>query len=160
MLENFTPNSIVLGPRPGKKSFARLDEMNLTHCCTLLGEREDPNPIKKICKKLDCEWLWLPIEGGNQEALRTTDLAGHVRALDAVMKEVENPKIYLHCSAGIHRTGFFAYILLRVSGLDPDKALASLSDLRTVTSTQVGDERIALAETLLEGGLLIELSKV
>ena len=149
MLDWLTPDTLILGPRPGKKSFDRLDALSLTHCVTLLGEREDPYPIRKICKRLGCEWLWLPIAGGHVDTLAALDLAAHIQALDLAVRNTPAPKIYLHCSAGIHRTGFFAYALLRVQGMDVGTARKCLSELRSVTALQVGEERLELADSLL-----------
>ena len=154
MLENLSPQSLILGPRPGKKSFERLSQLNLTHCCTLLGEKETPSAIKKISARLGCEWLWLPIDGGGLETLQAVDIESHVRTLNSALDGVPNPVVYLHCSAGIHRTGFFAYLLLRVKGEAPDQAVATLEKLRTVTAQQVGEERIALAEEMLRNSTL------
>ena len=65
--------------------------------------------------------------------------------------DTPEPRLYFHCSAGIHRTGFFAYVLLRLRGLDRAEALHELSALREVTAAQVGDERIDLADEVVSG---------
>ena len=132
----------------------RLQDLRLTHCCTLLSEREGAPAIKKICARLGvedqpCNWVWLPMEGGNLEVLRQTDIQELVSRLKSAMGDVVDAHVYLHCSAGIHRTGFFAYILLRLMGHDPTAALAALTALRQVTADQVGDERITLAEEVV-----------
>lgn len=140
----------VLGPRPGKKSFNTLNELNLTHCCTLLSQREDAQAIEKICNKLKCQWVWLPVEGGRLEILRETDMAGHVRTLTDAISGDPAPRVYFHCSAGIHRTGFFTFLLLRSMGMDHTQALAELARLRPVTAEQVGEDRISLANQTAE----------
>ncbi len=140
---------IVLGPRPGKKSLKKLQDLNLTHCVTLLSEREQEPLIAKICIKIPCKWIWLPIEGGNLEILRGTDIAALMNTLSEELLNEPNPRLYFHCSAGIHRTGFFAYTLLRLMGHEQETALSELENLRSVTAAQVGDERIDLAEKLL-----------
>jgi len=150
-IRSFPQIQITLGPRPGKKSLKRLQELSLTHCCTLLAEREGAPLIAKICKQIGtddapCEWVWLPLEGGNLEVLRQSDVAGLVGTLRETIGARTDAHLYLHCSAGIHRTGFFAYILLRLMGFDPSNALCELGKLRPVTSDQVGDERTDLAE--------------
>lgn len=142
---------LFIGPRPGKKSLPGLADMRFTHCCTLLSEREDARGIAKICKKLECEWVWLPLEGGKLEVLEGSDIGGLLRKLAEAIREVAEPRIYLHCSAGIHRTGFFAYVLLRVSGLDADAARAKLAEIRPVTAEQVGEDRLELAERIVAG---------
>ena len=153
-MQDFTPFpkvQLTLGPRPGKKSLLRLQELRLTHCCTLLSEREGAPAIEKISARLGtedqpCSWIWLPMEGGNLEVLRQTDILSLVTSLKAAIGDASDAHVYLHCSAGIHRTGFLAYILLRLMGYDPAAALAALAALRAVTADQVGDERITLAE--------------
>ena len=145
-----------MGPRPGKKSIKRLQNLNLTHCCTLLSEREGGPLIEKICTQLGsdarpCAWVWLPIEGGNLEVLRHTDVAGLVAILKAAIAQTQDPHLYLHCSAGIHRTGFVAYILLRLIGYESAAALSELAAWRQVTAAQVGEERIELAEEIALG---------
>lgn len=102
--------------------------------------------------RLDCDWVWLPMNGGHLETLQAIDMAAYLQTLDAAIADVEAPIIYLHCSAGIHRTGYFAYILLRIMGLGASDALKALEQLREVTAKQVGEERIMLAEALLNQG--------
>ena len=140
----------IIGPRPGKKSVATLKSYNLTHCCTLLSKREQARSIEKICQTLDCHWIWLPLDGGRLDILRNVDLAGYVaRLTDEVAKTTEDPCIYFHCSAGIHRTGFFVYVLLRLQGLSTEQARTALANLRAVTAEQVGPDRLALADEMI-----------
>lgn len=140
--------TLFLGPRPGKKSRDAMAELNLTHCCTLLSEREDVQQIRKICNDLGCAWVWLPVEGGRLEVLRETDFAGHLETLAQAIETEPRPKIYFHCSAGIHRTGFFVYLLLRARGMNRDSAYEALKALRPVTAEQVGEQRLDLADEM------------
>ena len=96
------------------------------------------------------EWVWLPMEGGNLEVLRQTDIASLIATLKQEIGDRTDAHIYLHCSAGIHRTGFLAYILLRLMGHDSGAAFVELGALRSVTADQVGDDRIRLAEEFVE----------
>lgn len=151
---SFPTIKISLGPRPGKKSIKRLQDLNLTHCCTLLSEREGGQLIAKICNQLGagespCEWIWLPMEGGNLEVLRQTDILSLVATLKKQIGNQEDAHIYFHCSAGIHRTGFLVYILLRLMGHDCNTALVKLAHLRQITAEQVGEDRIELAENFV-----------
>ncbi len=57
-------------------------------------------------------------------------------------------RIYLHCSAGIHRIGFFAYVLLRLLGRNQADAFVQLQTMRPVTAEQVGSDRLALADDM------------
>lgn len=150
MLKKLNKDTLILGPRPGKKSFDRLSELNLTHCCTLLSEREQAPTIERISRRLNCEWIWLPIEGGHLETLRALEIEKYVETFFSAIAQNAHPRVYLHCSAGIHRTGFFAYLLLRADGWTQADATRHLAQLRPVTADQVGDERIALAEQMFQ----------
>ena len=141
--------ALFIGPRPGKKTLNALRDLELTHCCTLLSEREGAPAIRSTCGKIGCEWVWVPLQGGRVEVLREAGLANLVRTFLEAVCETPEPRIYLHCSAGIHRTGFFAYVLLRLRGLDRSAALRELAELRSVTAEQVGDERLDLADEMV-----------
>ena len=149
MLKDLSPQHLVIGPRPGKKSFERLSQLRLTHCCTVLGEKEQPQTIEKISHRLGCEWVWLPVAGGGLETLQATPMADHIAKLNAALAQTESPLIYLHCSAGLHRTGYVAYIFLRLMGLGPESATDALRELRPITAAEVGADRIALAEAFV-----------
>lgn len=141
--------TLFIGPRPGKKTLDALKGLDLTHCCTLLSEREGAPAIRSICGKIGCDWIWVPLEGGRVEVLREAGLADLVRTFLEAVGETPEPRIYLHCSAGIHRTGFFAYVLLRLRGRDRDTALRELTALRPVTGEDVGGERLDLADEMV-----------
>mmetsp|Transcript_53450 Transcript_53450/g.100576 ORF Transcript_53450/g.100576 Transcript_53450/m.100576 type:complete len:319 (-) Transcript_53450:143-1099(-) len=65
------------------------------------------------------------------------------------------PSILVHCSAGMHRTGFFAYGLMRaLSGLRPQEARECLYLMRRDTGEKVGHDRIRIAEEQLVPHLL------
>ena len=55
-------------------------------------------------------------------------------------------RIYIHCSAGIHRTGMITHGFLRHAGLDATEARAQLKRLRVVTSESVGEDRMTWGE--------------
>lgn len=139
---------LVLGPRPGKRSKARLGRMALSHVCTLLSEHEEPTSIRDIAQQLGCAWVWLPIEGGSFEILKRVDIEQMVSTLAESIAKTSTPKVYLHCAGGIHRTGFFASVLLRLQPVDDVAAV--LAALRLVTAEQLGADRLGLAITQAE----------
>jgi protein-tyrosine phosphatase len=146
---------LTLGPRPGKRSKAAMAKMGLTHICTLLHEQESPATIERIAMELGCSWVWLSVAGGSLETLRALDTKAMVVQLAEAIAEAPLPRVYLHCSAGIHRTGYFASLLLRLHPMRGDDVPAALAALRRITAQQVGNDRIALAvsraEELLDG---------
>ncbi|MCR9268498.1 MAG: hypothetical protein NXH72_00775 [Hyphomonadaceae bacterium] len=139
---------IILGPRPGKKSKDSIQAQGVTDILTLLSAREQADSIKLLAKSIGAAWHHFPVDGGHLETLAGVDLSQLFLAFDEIERASEAPVIYLHCSAGIHRTGFVIYAYLRYRGRTPDAALAELIKLRPVTSEQVGEDRIALAEQM------------
>lgn len=57
--------------------------------------------------------------------------------------------VLVHCAAGIHRTGFFTYALLRLCGFGPEETMLKLDEIRHVTAAQGGAHRFALSEDLV-----------
>ena len=137
---------LILGPRPGKKSKDTIKASGVTDIVTLLSPREQPETIKRIAAAIAADWHHFALDGGHLDTLAAVDLSHVFLLWDEIARAEGDRIIYLHCSAGLHRTGFVAYLILRRSGLTPDEALSGLRELREVTAEQVGEERIALAE--------------
>jgi protein-tyrosine phosphatase len=104
--------------------------MGLSHVCTLLSAREGPASVERVASELNCAWVWLPMSGGGVSTLQELDARSIVSKLARAVKDSERPRIYLHCSAGIHRTGFFASLLLRLKPMDAGDILTALAALR------------------------------
>jgi hypothetical protein len=117
--------------------------MGLSHICTLLSARENPEAIQAMTEELRCGWIWLPMSGASLEVLKAVELDEMLSKFAASVADSTTPRIYLHCSAGIHRTGFFASVILRLSS-EPD-VKGALGALRPVTADQIGEDRFALA---------------
>lgn len=141
-----TAPHLILGPRPGKKSKDAIKASGVTDIVTLLSAREQPESIRRIAASIEADWHHFALDGGHLDTLADVDLSRIFLLFDEITRTEGERTIYLHCSAGLHRTGFVAYLILRRSGLTPDDALRGLRDLREVTAEQVGDARIALAE--------------
>ena len=108
---------------------------------TLLSEKEGGKKIQSISKQNNIEWLWFPMESGNPPSEeRINELAELFFKIEHILKN--KGKIYIHCSAGIHRTGMITYSFLRFIGKDTESAKRKLENLRLITSEGVGDNRI------------------
>ena len=139
---------IILGPRPGKKSKDSIQAQGVTDILTLLSPREQPDAIAKIAKAIGATWHHFPIDGGHLDTLSEVDPARLFLVYDEIVRAAgtADPENFEHCSAGIHRTCCGVYLLLRYRGLTAEAAEAELVTLRPVTSEQVGQERVELAE--------------
>lgn len=58
-------------------------------------------------------------------------------ALGVIKLLKEGERIYLHCSAGIHRTGTVSYFILRESGYTHERALELIIHERPVVETEL-----------------------
>ncbi|MEL6829093.1 MAG: hypothetical protein AAFO63_03045 [Pseudomonadota bacterium] len=137
---------LILGPRPGKKSKDAIMAQGVTHVLTLLSPKEQPDSVSKIAQGIGAAWHHFPIDGGHMDTLAAVELSALFLLYDEIVRSTPDATIYLHCSAGIHRTGFVIYALLRYQGLTPEASKTEVARLRPVTSDQVGEDRLALAE--------------
>lgn len=148
-IEPFLNGALALGPRPRLKRLADYQRQGVTHIWTLLAEHEGAREIERATLKAGLQWLWLPLANGKppEAALLPTINACFSQCLDDLEK---GAVIYLHCSAGIHRTGMVIYAFFRYAGLSRDEALVHLKNMREVTHEGAfegaGEQRLAWAD--------------
>jgi protein tyrosine/serine phosphatase len=80
------------------------------------------------------------MKGASDDALRSDETVDAVitvlKDLNLKLRESEI-KMLIHCSAGVHRTGFVAYLLLRMNGLESEQAFEKLKEMREETYLNV-----------------------
>jgi protein tyrosine/serine phosphatase len=135
---------LVLGPRLGKKSIAGIKDAGVRTIWCLLAPREQTDALKRLATKNALDWVETPLDGGRLEVPETVDLKA-VPALILALAEAGEDRVYLHCSAGLHRTGFMAALVLTLAGVEENVLPDRLRALREVTADEVGPDRIALA---------------
>ena len=79
--------------------------------------------------------------------------------LDNIMSIIDYMKnnkivLFMHCAAGIHRTGTILYTLLRACGESKESALQAMKFIRTETFNKCGTNRLNYAEEFLVQPLL------
>ncbi|MFO1207197.1 MAG: hypothetical protein U1E63_15985 [Burkholderiales bacterium] len=99
---------LALWHRPARRHFTALREAGVTCLLTLLSESEGARTIGGQAEAAALGWIWLPMHGA-----REPDASARP-ALDAGLAYASNlldhgDSLLIHCSAGIHRTGMFAY---------------------------------------------------
>lgn len=136
------PGRLAIGHRPRRKTIAGMKAAGTTHVVTLLGAPEGAETIGTDVKHAGLTWIWLPMESAEPPAPDRSEVFR--RGLTEISEALDaGGSLYLHCSAGIHRTGMIAHALLRLRGLGAADALVKLGELRTVTAEGVGEHRIA-----------------
>lgn len=140
---------LAIGHRPSAKLVSDLKLQKATHILTLLSEHEGALLIKSTTVQQQMEWLWFPMESAKPPTEEQLTVLAQVFLK---MKEILNNggNIYLHCSAGIHRTGMISYAFLRFIGNEHETAIQLLQALRALTGDGVGAERVAWGNSIQE----------
>lgn len=133
---------LSIGHKPGGKlPFDAMKQNGTSVILTLLHENEGAEQIGQQTSKAQLTWVWFPFSASRPHTGNAvTDVVELYNSLQALLDN--GNRIYIHCSAGIHRTGMITYGLLRYMGNTEAEAKEMLLQLRPVTSAQVGDERL------------------
>lgn len=126
---------LAIGHKPGKALRVALMSGGCTHTLSLLSDHEDS-------KEASDTRLRLPLASAAPPA---AERLPEIRAcLDRVIALLDGgARLYLHCSAGLHRTGMITHALLRYLGHPRAEALAILAELREATAEAATEERLA-----------------
>jgi protein-tyrosine phosphatase len=150
----------------GKPNGKEIKYMKMTfgvnYVLTLLHKKEEPEIIKKICSENSIDWKQIELQGANMpylnnKATQSIIITGLEEAYTRLSKD--KLTMFIHCAAGIHRTGTIIYCLLRMFEETPDSALKALEYIRKETREKVGENRIELAEKILVPILLKKIKK-
>jgi predicted protein tyrosine phosphatase len=123
-----------------------MQRAGVTHIATVLSRTEGAQSIGEAAAKAGMTWLW--IELGSTKSLpqrRRPDVLETLQRMTSALDA--GGRIYLHCSAGIHRTGMIAAALLFHLGFDEPQTKATLAALRPLTATDVGETRLEWARS-------------
>ena len=148
-----TNSKITCHGRPTPKqvrSMKRIYKVN--YCLTLQKQKENPQDIFKYCLDNDIEWQLIELDGANINYMKKKEvLCKIVDSLYSLcIKLYREPLVcFLHCAAGLHRTGTILYAILRVFGETPDSAMDAIGIIREDTRREVGNERIRLVENVI-----------
>jgi len=134
---------LKIGHKPGGKnlSFHSLRDEGTTAILTLLSAREGASAVRDSCRNLQMDWLWLPLADGK---IPPKKLNPEILSVFEILKsKLENrERIFIHCSAGLHRTGMITHALLLFLGFDEPTALDLLRKLRPITADEVREHRL------------------
>jgi protein-tyrosine phosphatase len=139
---NLLNGQIAIGHKPGKKlPMSQLKSDGITTVVTLLNESEGATAIGQQAAQAGINWIWFPFSASLATSEdNVPEVIKLYQQLNGLLQT--GGKIYIHCSAGIHRTGMIAYGLLRFLGYTKEDAFDMLTAMREVTAAQVGSERL------------------
>ena len=145
--------------KPKKNDLIFMKETyNMNYVLTILHSGENPEIIKKFCNEIgNIEWENLPLKGANMALFMNKEvqslILNHILKL---IKEMNKKKlvIFIHCAAGVHRTGTILYTILRCTGESKESAMEAIKKIRIETWRNCGENRINYAEEYLVKPLL------
>jgi len=140
---------LALSERPKIKEIKRLKDDGCSRVVTILPERgEKAHMIGKEVESCGMSWDWLKVT-------KATNFTNDEKA--SFKKFVENTlsslkageSVLVHCSAGLHRTGIFAYSVLIRGGMSHSDAFETIGNIRQETADAMEDKYIKVAEKVL-----------
>jgi protein-tyrosine phosphatase len=94
--------------------------------------------IAQQCREKNIEWVHLPLRGRDSLANPTEEDQNSIQKISLIVNFLRSrSSVIVHCSAGMHRTGFVCYLALRLSSLSVTESLQILQDMRIVTYEQI-----------------------
>ena len=137
---------LAIGHRPKLKVLKEFKAEGTSHILTLLSEKEGALDIRKASLSNGLIWEWLPLKNAKPPE---EEILPIIRESFSLCKKYleEGAKIYIHCSAGIHRTGMITYSMLRYFGYSDEESQALLLEMRPLTGEGVGKDRVEWANT-------------
>lgn len=143
--------ALALSERPKIKEIAKLTLANCNHVVTILAERgEKAGLIGQEVELNSMTWRWVKVS--KITALTPKEVLECKTAINESLEKLKrHENILLHCSAGLHRSGVFAYVLLRKSGLEHTESMDFIQQMQPATADALEAKYINIAENLLRG---------
>lgn len=142
---------LALWHRPRLRAIPYLEKAGCDRVVTLLSEREGAREIGAAVTEAGLAWTWIPLDSGRPPEGRVS--AGFVSELEALLDRLaDGESVLLHCSAGIHRTGMAALVLLLLEGATDEEAAAALAGMRSHTREGLRPEHFQWAREAVDAG--------
>ena len=133
---------LAIGHRPKIKDIKLLKEQGVTVVLSIQSEKEGIDTVLKEVKKQDLKSIHLPL--GHAKVLDDQEVIDQVvyclNQVKSCLQEGEH--VFIHCSAGIHRTGMYTNALLLLMEYTIEEAYEILGKLRDHTIKNVRQDRL------------------
>ena len=136
--------------RPSIEGIKQLAENGVDIFVTLLKATEtNCELIGQTVTANDMEWVWFPLSAtelpSEPMALQET-----VSLFNKLKSDLDTGKtIYIHCAAGVHRTGSFTNALLQFCGYTSKESKAAIKLMRDVTAREAVSKHWGWAEKVI-----------
>lgn len=145
----FGAGKLALSERPKIKEIKQLIPSECSRIVTILPPKgERAQMIGTEAATLNIEWTWLKLSKANYLTIQEANMfrMSLTQIYNAILS---GENVLVHCSAGLHRTGMFAYALLKLGGLDHQQRLAVIKNMRSETFDALEEKYIKLADSLV-----------
>lgn len=148
---NLEQGCIKIGHRPGGKRLliGTLVKDGATSVFTILGNNEGAETLGAAISEAGMDWVWLALPNANPPSKQKDSMI--LEKLNAIKSKLEcGEKVYIHCSAGLHRTGMISFALLRLCNDKSHEALNKLYESRPATVKEISTERLQWVDNFIE----------
>lgn len=152
---------IAIGGRPSLQLIEKLKAEHCTIIVTLLRESEKHIALEigSKAKELEIDWEWLPLSASS---LPTGDTLEKVKVRMEILEKrlKEGARIFIHCAAGLHRTGAFTYGLLRFLGNSVLTSKEKIAQMRPITMREVQEKHLNWGEQFAKDSIHYTIQKM
>lgn len=134
---------LAIGHKPGRALREALASGGCTRVLSLLADHESAAEANETR-------IRLPLASADPPgAHRIPEIRACFEQLAELLDRGE--KIYIHCSAGLHRTGMITHAFLRWLGHSRAQSLAMIAELREATAAAATEPRLAWGDQFAAG---------
>ncbi|HFE66322.1 MAG TPA: hypothetical protein ENJ93_03580 [Chloroflexi bacterium] len=140
-----------IGGRPGLGKVAQFPELGIDVVVTLLKEKEKDVPaLGEAVQRQGIAWIWFPL-AASQLPTDPASLQKTTTLFDRLQEQLAAGKtIFIHCAAGVHRTGAFTNAFLQYQGYDPATSRQLVKEMREVTAREAVVKHWRWADVILQ----------
>lgn len=129
---------IALGHKPGKKLRHQLEKQGCTLVVNLLSDLESKASENE-------HRVRLPLRSARPPGAKRD--AEVYQLFERMLTELHRGgRVFVHCSAGLHRTGMIAFAFFRHLGFAREESIQLIRELRELTASQLTEPRITWGE--------------
>lgn len=140
---------LSIGGKPGVERLLELSQLKTDTVVTLLKTNEAG--VKEIEAELattGISWIWFPLSASELSLSEETREKINKVYQTLIEKLNNGERIFIHCAAGVHRTGSFTNGLLRKIGYSPIQSKKLIKEMRPVTALEAVKKHWAWSEKI------------
>lgn len=150
--ETVLKGSIGLGGKPNAETIKILAEQKTDVVLTLLKTKEKGvQEIKEAVEINKMDWIWFPLSASELSLKTEFKEKFNTLLLDLIRRLEAGQKIFIHCAAGVHRTGAFSNALFQKIGYSTTESKTLIRKIRPVTAIEAIPKHWAWSERVING---------